>query len=102
MNNFLEVVGSWLPFTALLVPLIVGLVTKSAASSKVKSVVMIVISAVNALAYQVDAGGGILTRETAGAWLLSLVISISTYYGVWKPIDVSGAVQNIAPDKGIG
>lgn len=99
MTNFLKVVGSWLPLVALFIPLVVGLVTKLNASSKVKSLAMIFITGVSSLAYQVDAGGGILTRQTAGAWAMSIVIATATYLGVWKPLEVT---QKLLPNNGLG
>lgn len=97
MNDFLNA-GSWLPYVALMLPLVIGLLVKSTASEKVKATTMLVITGISSLAYQVDQGGGVLTKEMAGAWLMSIVISIASYYGVWKPLGAG----NIAPDKGIG
>lgn len=96
--------GSWLPVIAAFIPLIVGLLVKSRASDQVKSVVMIVVNGLAVLAQTVDASGGILSRETAIAWVYSIVISVATYYGVWKRISAgeSSNLGNIAPNSGIG
>ncbi|RTK94031.1 hypothetical protein EKI60_04725 [Candidatus Saccharibacteria bacterium] len=99
MDNFLSVAGSWLPLIALFIPLIHGLLIKASAAHSVKTIANIVLSAVAALAYQVDSGGGILSRETATAWGMALLISITTYLGVWKPLDVP---NRIAPNQGLG
>jgi hypothetical protein len=98
MNDFLSA-GSWLPYVALFLPLLIGLLVKSSASEKVKSVTMIVVTGVASLAYKVDAGGGILTKEMAGAWAMSMIIAVSSYYGVWRPLGAG----NLGGDKvGIG
>lgn len=100
MDGFLSIVSSWLPFVAaIVIPFVVGLLTKSSASSEVKAVTMLVITAISGLAYQVDQGGGILTRETASAWLVSLFVTVTSYYGVWKPLKVP---NKLLPDKGVG
>lgn len=97
MEDFLGA-GSWLPVIAAFLPLVTGFLLKSTASDKVKTVTNIVVTAVYALAAQAAAEGGILTVETAQTWAYSLVISIATYYGVWKPLGAG----NAAPNVGIG
>lgn len=96
--------GSWLPVIAAFIPLLVGLLVKSSAANSVKSVVMIVINGLAVLAQTVAASGGILTRETAIAWVYSIVVSVATYYGVWKqlPAGDDNNLGNIAPQAGIG
>jgi len=98
MNSFLSLAGGWLPIIIAFVPLLIGLLVKSTASQQVKSVVMIVVTGLVTLGSQVEASGGILTKDTAVAWVFSIIVAISTFYGVWKPIGLG----NIAPDKGIG
>lgn len=98
MNSFLTLAGGWLPIIVAFLPLVIGLLVKSSASQEVKSVVMIVVTGLATLGSQVEAGGGILSKETAVAWLFSIIVAIATFYGVWKPVGLG----NVAPDKGIG
>lgn len=98
MEQLVSTVQSWLPLVVVFLPLLIGLLTKSTLSEKGKAVTMLVLTGVAALANQVDANAGILTVEMLGAWGLSVVVTISTYYGVWKPLGAG----NIAPKVGIG
>jgi hypothetical protein len=99
MGNFLNIAGSWVLWVFPFIPLLVGLLTKLNASSKIKSIAMILFNGLAALAYQIDTSGGILTKETASAWAFGIIVSTATYLGIWKPLEVT---QNLAPDKGIG
>ena len=98
MNSFLTLASGWLPIIVAFIPLLVGLLVKSTASQSVKSVTMIVVTGIATLGSQVADSGGILTKETAVAWLFSIIVAVSTYYGAWKPLGLG----NLAEDKGIG
>jgi len=93
MQDVLNQVSVWLPFLAFFLPLVIGLVTKSTLSEKGKTVVMLVLTGVAALLSQVDANAGLLTT-----WVGTVVVTIASYYGVWKPIGAG----NVAPKVGIG
>lgn len=82
--------------TSLLLPLAVGIVTKVSTSSGVKALVLLVSNAVAALvvtATQVD-GSAVIEKETFLLWVIGLVISVATHYGVYKPTGVSNSVQD--------
>lgn len=98
MQEILNNVSTWLPLVAFLLPLVVGLLTKSTLSDGAKAVIMIVLTGVASLLSQVDSNAGILTVEMLVTWIGTITVTISTYYGVWKPIGAG----NIAPDVGIG
>lgn len=104
MNDFLSA-GSWLPYVALFLPLVVGLLVKTSASKSTKTAVMLVITGLSSLAYQVDQGGGILTKEMAGAWVMSVIIAVTSHYGIWRNLPAPGEAPNLselAPNKGVG
>ncbi len=98
MQDVLNQVSTWLPFLAFFLPLVIGLVTKSTLSEKGKTVVMLVLTGVAALLSQVDANAGLLTVEMLTTWVGTVVVTIASYYGVWKPIGAG----NVAPKVGIG
>jgi|JI9StandDraft_1071089.scaffolds.fasta_scaffold16243_4 hypothetical protein len=98
MQDVLNQVSVWLPFLAFFLPLVIGLVTKSTLSEKGKTVVMLVLTGVAALLSQVDANAGLLTVEMLTTWVGTVVVTIASYYGVWKPIGAG----NVAPKVGIG
>ena len=94
----LDQIADWLPVVAFFLPLVIGLVSKATLPEQAKAAIMLVVTVVAALAAQVAEAGGILEPETFKAWLLSMVVTIASYYGVWKPLGVG----NIAPTVGIG
>lgn len=85
------------------IPLLVGLVTKISASSAVKAMTNAVLSAI---------GGGIaIALEAHGAvnlktWIMSIgvtfITSAATYYGFWKPTTVAPTIQEKTRNVGIG
>jgi len=76
----------------LIIPLVVGLVTKLQASSALKSVVMIVLNALTSLLKEALAGGEEFNWGVAFVnFVIGVVISVSTYYGVWKPAGTTKA-----------
>lgn len=87
--------------TGVIVPLLVGLLTKINASPSVKSV----------LNFGLSALGGVLATFSADTFewkgflvnfALTWVISIATYYGLWRPTGVAPAVQEATPEFGLG
>lgn len=84
-----------------LIPILVGLLTKLDASPKVKSIVSIVLNAVQALIVSsvVSDGTAIISKQTAILWGLGVITSIATYVGIWKPVD---APAKLLPNVGIG
>lgn len=98
MVEVIAVIQPWLPIAAFLLPLVVGLVTKSTLSEKAKTVVMLLLTGVASLLSQVDSNAGLLTVEMVTTWIGTMVVTIASYYGVWKPVGAG----NIAPKAGIG
>jgi hypothetical protein len=87
--------------TSVIIPLIVGIITKRTASAEVKTVMNIVVTAVVTLIGNAmnESGVAVFSQEMIVNFILALVISISTYYGVYKPVDIPGKTL---PNKGIG
>lgn len=98
MEEAVSNIQSWLPIVAAVLPLVIGFLVKSDLSEAGKTAVMLVITAIAALANQVDANAGILTVQMLTAWVGTSVVTIATYYGVWKPLGAG----NVAPKFGIG
>lgn len=87
-----------------LVPLVVGVLTKLNASSAIKSISMIVLNAIVALITlsQVGDGSAVFTKEGFIAFATGLIASVAAYLGVWKPIGISGAINEKTAGFGIG
>ena len=82
-------------------PLLVGLVTKLNASSKLKGGILIGLNAVQGFLIAGSMGGGDinLTIDTAVLWGVGILVSLASYYGLYKPADVS---TKLAPGFGVG
>lgn len=93
---------NWNLLAAVVLPILVGIVTKKEANPAVKSVVLLVLSAVNGLVMAAVNNAGLLSSEALRAGLVSLVISVALHYGVFKPTGVTDAAQNVAPTTGVG
>lgn len=86
--------------SGVIIPLLVGLLTKLNASSGVKAIFNFGLSALTAV---------LATVTDTFEWKALLVnfgltwaVSVATYYGLWCPTGVAPAVQEATPDFGIG
>lgn len=89
--------------SGVLIPLIVGLIAKEVTSSSVKAILNALLSAIaGGIAAAIDAGGAI---EDWRVWLfhiaLTWVVSIATYYGLWKPTGVAPKVNHATGRFGV-
>lgn len=90
-------------FTGSIAPLVTDLITKSGASSKVKSAVNLVLAvgvgvASAFLAHQGTLDVGQIVQAAITAYLAAGV----TFSMLWKPQGVSDAIQNSTPNFGLG
>lgn len=84
------------------IPILVGLVTNHTASSGLKAILNAGLSILAGLlnaAFQAD---GIITREAVLAAAMTWVVSIATYYGLYRPTGIAEAVQKKTAGFGIG
>lgn len=85
------------------IPMLTGLITKSTASSAVKAIVTLtLVVASTTVQFALDANGVVNLRNWLMTALVTWIISIASYYGLLKPTGTTAAVQNIAPNAGIG
>jgi hypothetical protein len=87
------------------IPILVGVITKLHASRTVKAILNFGLSATAggvAAALAADPPGSVHLRE----WVLNIavawVVSVATYYGLWKPTGAAGAVQTATAGFGVG
>lgn len=92
--------------SALLIPLINGLLTKYTLSSNVKTFITIVLNAVVALfaANARDDGSALFTTSTIASFALATTISLLTYAKVYKPVGLTSSTPDgkLAPQFGLG
>jgi hypothetical protein len=86
----------------LLIPVVTGLLTKYSTSSGLKGLVTLVLNATQALVVSATVADGtaVISKETFVTFCLSLAISIATYAGVYKPLNITssepaGALANV-------
>lgn len=85
------------------VPLLVGLITKAAASAPLKSLLNALLSAAaGAVSTAIAAGGAVNWKVYALNIGLAWTISVASYYGLWKPSAVASAVNKATPNFGFG
>lgn len=84
-----------------LIPIVVNIVTKEVASSSVKSVLLLVLSAVAGLATVAISGGGVVTDAALLNAAVTFVVAVASYYGFWKPTGVSRTLAEKGSDFGL-
>lgn len=84
------------------IPVVTGVLTKYSTSSGVKGLVTLVLNAVQSLVVTATVADGtaVLSAPTLVTFALSLAISIATYAGVYRPLDITsstphGALANV-------
>lgn len=84
-----------------IIPVLVGLITKMNASSKLKGALMLVLNAAQGLviASKTANGGAFFSTDALVLFLSGVAISLMAYYGFYKPNDVP---SKLAPSFGIG
>jgi hypothetical protein len=85
-----------------IIPLLVGIVTKANASSGIKAIVNAALTALGGLVATVLPGDDFQWHPFLAAWLTAWLTSVGTYYGLLKPTGVAPAVQHATAEVGIG
>lgn len=89
----------------MLIPIVVGLITKFSTSSGVKALAMLILNAVQTLIVTATMADGtaIISKQTFIAWALALVVSVASYAGVYKPLNVTSSTETgkLKPGKGL-
>lgn len=91
---------------AVLIPVLNGMLTKYSLPSGVKAVITIVLNAVAALlltATQAD-GTAVISMAAFLTFVYGCIISIASYAGVWKPLNVTSSTPDgkLGPTHGLG
>ena len=86
---------------SMVLPVAVGIVTTKVAHPGVKAVLLAVFAALTSIAGAAIVAGGVVASEVVMQAIFNLVVSVATYYGVWKPTGVAESVQDHTASKGI-
>lgn len=81
---------------SLVIPVVTGILTKYSTSSGLKGLVTLVLNAVQSLvvAATVSDGSAVISEATFVTFSLSLAISIATYAGVYRPLNITSSTPN--------
>lgn len=87
-----------------IIPILVGIVAKKVAHAGLKASLNASLSVASAVLISGIENGGTLGtwQELAGAAVLTFVVSISAYYGFWKPTGTAEIVQDKTANFGLG
>lgn len=90
-----------LVITGVLLPFVVGLVTKYSASQRLKAVVNLIAAGIAAFIVKgtVDNGDFVFDQAWVLDWAATFIVSIGTYLGIYGHWDINA---KLAPSKGIG
>ena len=90
-------VAYWLTLVVtLLLPILVGVVTKASTPSSIKAVLLLALSAVTAIGSNLLAVNGATdVGPMVTAVLSTFVVAVAAHFGFWKPTEVTAKVQAI-------
>ena len=82
-----------------LLPVVVGLISKSKAAAQLKAVLTIAVSFVAGLINQIVEGTAVWSKELAIATVIAYVVTIASYLGVYKNFEAN---SKLLPNFGFG
>lgn len=82
------------------IPIVTGIVTKLNTSGQIKGLVTLVLNLINAAVVGAitSDGSSVFSEETIIAALVGMAISVASYLGFYKPVDMNA---KLGPTKGI-
>lgn len=93
---------TWLQLiVAVVIPLLVGIVTKEVTSQGVKAVVLAALAAVAGLATAYIDSKGVLSKDALQNAVTYFIVAVGSYYGFLKPTGISAKVQSKTSNFGL-
>jgi len=86
---------------SMILPLVVGIVVKQVAQPAVRSITLALLSALTAIATAGLSSNGEIGTSTIAEAVISFIIAVGTYYGLWKPTGIADNVNNTTKNFGI-
>ena len=104
MHNSLspETVDTLRLVVSFLAPLLVAVVTREVASSRLKSLCLAAITGAQTLVLGFLDSSDLDLNDLVRQFGLDMAIAIATYYGLWKPTGVASSVAHKTADIGFG
>lgn len=88
--------------TGVVLPLLVGLVTKYDASPRVKALLLALLAGVSGALASLNSSAPVLSGETVTQIGISWVTAVLVYFGFWKPTGVAEGLNWTTRNFGIG
>lgn len=85
------------------IPLITGFVTKLTTPAWVKAVITAVLSGVAGLinVSLVDGGGAVISQSAFVSAVLTFIVAVATYAGIWRPMAVTSSPVTHTDENGV-
>lgn len=101
-ENLVLAISTWTLLSSVVLPILVGIVTKEVASRGLKAVVLAFLAAANGAVSSAIQNEGILSQATLSAAVISFVVAVASYYGFLQPTNISPTVNEKTSDFGVG
>src|SRR5688500_12073185 len=100
-SEYIIAAPTWTVITGLLLPIVIGFITKANASKSFQAIVGILVAAVGAIVVRATTVDGAAVFDQALILDATLVYvpQIASYLGFWKNLDLN---QKMAPNVGLG
>lgn len=76
------------------IPILVGLVTKRATNPALKSLLLLALSAASGFLTEFVNSSNFVWQQALTTTVVTFVIGVATYYGLWSPTGVAGRAQD--------
>lgn len=86
--------------SSLLIPVVHGVITKAAASDASKVFMTLVLTGVAGLVNTVLNDEGVITADLLVTWGTTFVTTITTHYGLYKPLNVTSSTGRLQAATG--
>jgi hypothetical protein len=87
---------------AFVAPLLVALVTREVASSRLKSLILTAITAAQSLGLGALDSSAFDANDALRQFGFDLAVAVAVYYGLWKPTGAAASVASATSDFGVG
>jgi VIT1/CCC1 family predicted Fe2+/Mn2+ transporter len=75
-------------------PILVALVTKNAHSATLKSVLLLILSAVSGFLTELQTSGNFVWQQALFGAVMTFVVGVATLFGLWKPTGVDAKAKS--------
>jgi small basic protein len=86
---------------AVVIPLVVGIITKEVTSPGIKAIVLAALAAVAGLATAYIDSNGVFSQQALQDAVTYFIVAVGSYYGLLKPTGVTAAVQQKTSNFGL-